>query len=106
MHRVLAAVVAALALVAAGVPLADAMPPRCAECCRHDAMHAAEASMPNCCGIAPAERPVARDAAAQRAALAVTADAPRSVHVQPAPIRVLPQPPAPPRVTPAQVLRI
>jgi hypothetical protein len=63
MSRVLAAIFAVLALVAAGVPMAAAMPPHCTDCCRHGAMHAADAPMPDCCGLAPADRPVAREAA-------------------------------------------
>jgi hypothetical protein len=78
MPRVVAVLAVVVALVAAGVPVATAMPTRCADCCHDGTLRAADASMPDCCRLAPAERDVARATAPQRPAV------PRAVAAPPA----------------------
>lgn len=76
MHRVVAALAVVAALVAAGVPVAAAMPPRCADCCRQGTLHPPDASMPDCCRVAPADRAVARADSGRRPAVPRTVVAP------------------------------
>ena len=106
MHRVLAALVAALALAAAGVPVAASTPRHCADCCRNGRVHAADAPMPDCCGIAPAERAVARENAAPRSVLASAMRPSPVVHVRAAHVRVRPPSASPPQLARQTILRI
>ncbi len=78
MPRVVAVLAVVVALVAAGVPVATAMVPGCADCCGQGTAHAADAPMPNCCWVAPADRAVARERSLQRPVL------PRALAARPA----------------------